>query len=226
MCFGATEFFPCTKHCYSGARRNLGIRMTIEEVFTEVEKDRQLYDRSGGGVTLSGGEISYQPEFASSLLREFKNWWINTAIETNGVGRPQFYHEIAPDLDFVFLDIKTLSDEKHRLWTGSSNEIVLSNAIELSRLGGKYGFTLVVRTPVVPGFNDTPEDIKAIAEFVSTRLPWVTGIELLPYHKLGRGKYQSIGREYPLEGLAPPQKESMEALESVVRGLGLEVLNY
>jgi pyruvate formate lyase activating enzyme len=225
-CYGKTETFPCTRNCYTQARKNIGIRMTVDEVLAEVEKDHQLYDRSEGGVTLTGGEMSSQPEFSSQLLQEFKNHWIDTAIETNGFGKPEFYSRIAPNLDFVFLDIKSGSNKKHRGWTRSSNEVVLKNAILLSRLSQVYQFTLVIRTPVIPGFNDTVEDIREIAGFVSTQLSGVSGMELLPYHKLGRGKYRSMGLEYNLFGLETPKKDQMEELENVVRELNLLVINY
>jgi pyruvate formate lyase activating enzyme len=225
-CYGKAESFSCTQNCPTQARKNIGIRMTVDEVLAEVEKDHQLYDRSEGGVTLSGGEVSYQPEFSSQLLQEFKNHWIDTAIETNGFGKPTFYASIASNLDFVFLDIKSMSNKKHHDWTGSSNRAVLNNAILLSRLSQEHQFTLVIRTPVIPGFNDTVNDIKEIAEFVSVQLSGVSGLELLPYHKLGRGKYQSLGLEYGLVCLETPKKDQMEELERVVQKMNLRVINY
>jgi len=225
-CYGKTETFPCTQHCYTQARKNIGTRMTVEEVLEEVEKDHQLYDRSEGGVTLTGGEVAYQPEFTLSLLSEFKMRWIDTAIETNGFGKPGFYQRIAPYLDFVFLDIKSASTHKNREWTGSSNQVVFKNAVILSELSQEFGFELVIRTPIVPGFNDCVEDIEEIASFVSTNLPCVSGMELLPYHKLGRGKYKSIGVEYQLPSMEPPSKEIMSELESVIVRKNIQVINY
>lgn len=204
----------------------MGQRMTIEAVVHEVAKDQQLYDRTDGGVTLSGGEISTQPVFVSHLLRAFKEHWIDTAIETNGFGSSSFYRGIAANLDFVFMDIKTISDVKHRSWTGASNAQVISSAILLSYLSMENGFDFVIRTPIIPGFNDSLEDVGEIAHFVSTNLPGVSGMELLPYHKLGRGKYESIGLHYTLEGLEPPGIEKMYELEQVVTQSGLEVIHY
>lgn len=225
-CYKNIEDFPCSQVCYSGARRNIGIRMTVQEILKEVEKDRQLYERSNGGVTLSGGEVSSQPQFASTLLKTLSNRWIHTAIETCGVGRYSFYDQIAPNLNFAFFDIKSMFNEKHEEWTKASNTQILRNAITLYELSMKYGFSMVIRTPVIPGFNDTDDDIKEIAKFIANNLSGIEGIELLPYHKLGRGKYQSIGKEYELKHLEPPSQERMKYLEGLVKDIGVKILHF
>lgn len=225
-CFGFTEIFPCVQHCLSGARRNIGIRMEIEDIVREVEKDRSLYDKTGGGVTVSGGEISSQPSFTINLLRQLKNEWFHVAIETNGMGKTSYYNEIAKYIDFVFLDLKSTSNEKHQKWIGSKNTLILKNASEISSLSKIFGFKLVIRTPVIPGFNDSDTEIEEIVKFIKKEVPNSYGLELLPYHKLGQGKYQTIGETYSLQNIDPISQSRISELEKLVEKYDLNVIHF
>ncbi len=197
----------------------VGRDVTAEEVMEEVRKDLPHYRRSGGGLTLSGGECLLQPEFAGALLRAAKEIGINTAIESTGFAPYEVIErEILPWLDLYLMDIKQIDDKKHQLFTGQSNQRILENAKKITDSGQK----LIVRVPVIPTFNDKPEEIYEIAQFART-LKGVEEIDLLPYHRLGQDKYEGIGRTYTLSHLEPPSNETMEALREVALTSGLRV---
>lgn len=225
-CYGKTEKFPCTLRCYSGARKAIGESRTVLEVYKEVIRDLPFYERTNGGVTISGGEALFQPNFVYSLLRYCKENWINTAIETCGSGSTEDYTLIAPFLDVVFVDLKNLDVEKHKSWTTHDNTLILKNIKHLSELALIHGFKMYVRVPVIPGFNDSKQHILDIGNLIKDECKGVTGIELLAYHKLGRGKYKSIGREYALKDLDPPSEEYMEGLNNLLLQLGLSVYQF
>ncbi len=195
-----------------GKPKTIGRDVTVEEVMETVEKDRGYYRRSGGGLTLSGGESLCQPEFARALLQVAKSKGINTAMESMGCATYEVIDSILPYLDTYLMDIKHTNPDKHKAFTGKSNELMLENA---RRIAASSKTKLVIRVPVIPTFNDTPEEIAAIAQFAD-KLPGVEKIHLLPYHRLGQDKYEGLGREYQLEGILPPENEHMEMLKKVV----------
>lgn len=225
-CYGNTDTFPCTTECFSGARVAYGKRVTVAEVVREVEKDHQLYDRTGGGVTLSGGEISFQPEFVLALLRGLRDNWIDTAIETNGWGNSEFFERVADLADFIFLDIKSMNDRKHIEWTGVSNKQTLATAVLLSEFSRHDKFTLVIRTPVIPGFNESPDDLREIGEFIKTQLHNVPKWELLGYHRMGRGKYASLGKNYPMDGSSVLSVKRIHQLATISAKLKIKMVKF
>ena len=214
-CNPESQEFAIQKMIVQGEEKIIGRDVTVEEMLQVVEKDRAYYYRSGGGMTLSGGECLCQPEFARDLLRGAKERGIHTAIESMA-GMPwENIQMVLPYLDLYLMDIKHTNPEKHKAFTGRSNERMLENArkTELS------GMTrLVIRVPVIPGFNDTVEEIQGIARFAAT-LPGVDKIHLLPYHRLGQDKYTGLGREYLLDGVLPPSAEHMETLKKAVHAV-------
>ncbi len=195
-----------------GKPKTIGRDVAVEEVMETVEKDRGYYRRSGGGLTLSGGESLCQPEFARALLQVAKSKGINTAMESMGCAPYEVIDSILPYLDTYLMDIKHTNPEKHRIFTGKSNELMLENARRIAASGKTR---LVIRVPVIPTFNDTPEEIAAIAQFAD-KLSGVEKIHLLPYHRLGQDKYDGLGREYQLKDVLPPENEHMEMLKKVV----------
>ncbi len=195
-----------------GKPKTIGRDVTVAEVMREVEKDRSYFRRSGGGLTLSGGESLCQPQFARDLLRAAKEAGIHTAMESMACAKYQVIEEILPYLDQYLLDIKHINSEKHREFTGRSNELMLENARKIAS-GGMT--ELSIRVPVIPTFNDTPEEIREIARFAD-KLPGVKRLHLLPYHRLGQDKYQGLGREYLMKDILPPTSEYMEMLKRVV----------
>ena len=191
-----------------GKPKVIGEDVTVEDVMKTVEKDRPYYRRTGGGLTLSGGESLCQPEFAAALLRAAKEIGISTAMESMGGAKWEVIEGLLPYLDQYLLDIKHMNPDKHREYTGRSNELMLENARKIA----KSGITeLSIRVPVIPGFNDTTQEIRDIAAY-TRQLGNVKRLHLLPYHRLGQDKYTGLGREYLMGDAEPPTNEKMEAL--------------
>lgn len=189
-------------------RKTIGQDITVEEVMKTVEKDRPYYRRSGGGMTLSGGESLCQPEFARDLLKAAKEAGIHTAMESMGCAEYRVIEEILPYLDQYLLDIKHMNPVKHKEYTGRSNELMLENAKKIAASGMTE---LSIRVPVIPGFNDTEQEIREIAGFAA-KLKSVKKIHLLPYHRLGQDKYDGLNREYLMRDVLPPSAAQMEKL--------------
>lgn len=195
-----------------GCPKIIGQDVTVQQVIDIVERDRPYYRRSGGGLTLSGGESLCQPSFARALLATAKSRGINTAMESMGGASYDVIASILPYLDTYLMDIKHTNPQKHKQFTGRSNEQMLDNARKIAASGQT---NLVIRVPVIPTFNDTPEEVADIARFAGA-LPGVTRIHLLPYHRLGQDKYAGLGREYQMEGILPPELEHMQMLKRTV----------
>ncbi|MEM3403116.1 MAG: glycyl-radical enzyme activating protein [Nitrososphaeria archaeon] len=210
--------FKCVEVCPSGARRVSGRLMSSKEVVYEVEKDFVFYRRSGGGITLSGGEPTAQPEFAAEVLRGCKTRYIHTCIETCGYTQWEVLEKLLDYTDLVLYDIKHMNEEKHVRFTGVSNRLILANAKKVVTKGVK----VVIRVPLITGFNDDEDNVRALAEFVKEL--GVRYVDLLPYHRLGVGKYKLLQRKYSLEDLEPPTKEHVSKLrDALALGYGLDV---
>ena len=202
-----------------GKKKIIGQDTTVGEVMKTVMQDWHYYRRSGGGITLSGGECLLQPDFARDLLRCAKENGISTAIESMANVPYENIEKVLPYLDIYLMDIKSMNSARHKEYCGLPNELIIENARKVAQ---SKGTELVIRVPVIPTFNDSVEDIKAIAEFVKS-LKTVKTMHLLPYHRLGQDKYTGLGREYLLDGILPPNKEKMEQLLEVAkRYSGLE----
>lgn len=199
----------------AGEPKVIGRDVTVEEVLETVEKDRPYYRRSGGGITLSGGESLCQPAFARALLAASKARGLTTAMESMGCAPYEVIESILPYLDTYLMDIKHTNPGKHKEFTGRSNELMLENARKIAASGQT---NLVIRVPVIPTFNDTPEEISGIARFAD-KLPGVKKIHLLPYHRLGQDKYEGLGREYLMKDILPPEQEHMLMLKKVVENV-------
>ena len=195
-----------------GKPKIMGQDVTVREVMETVEKDRQYYRRSGGGLTLSGGESLCQPDFARDLLRAAKESGINTAMESMGCAPYETIEKILPYLDTYLMDIKHTNVAKHKEFTGKANDLMLENAKKIAESGLT---NLVIRVPVVPGFNDRADEIEGIARFADG-LKGVKKIHLLPYHRLGQDKYEGLGREYLMGDVLPPTNDKMETLRQIV----------
>ena len=195
----------------AGEKKVVGRDVTVEEVMKTVGQDRPYYYRSGGGLTLSGGESLCQPEFARDLLRAAKENGINTAMESMACAEFKVIDKILPYLDHYLLDIKHMDPAKHKEFTGRSNELMLENA---KKIAASHMTELSIRVPVIPGFNDTPEEIRDIAAYTRA-LGNVKRLHLLPYHRLGQDKYAGLGREYLMGDVKPPANEKMQELLTV-----------
>lgn len=195
-----------------GKEKTIGEDVTVESVMEIVEKDRPYYRRTHGGLTLSGGESLCQPDFARDLLRAAYEAGISTAMESMGCAAYSVIESVLPYLDQYLFDIKHMDTEKHRLFTGRGNELMLDNAKKVAASGMTE---LSIRVPVIPGFNDTREEIRAIAEYtgmLSQEKGGVRRLHLLPYHRLGQDKYEGLGRTYLMDGILPPSEEKMQQL--------------
>jgi pyruvate formate lyase activating enzyme len=199
----------CAAVCPSKALEMLGRYMSVSEVIRVVSEDGCFYARSGGGLTLSGGEPLFQPEFSLEILKEAKRLSLDTAIETCGQGRWEDMKEISSLVDCVFYDIKCCDSQKHKEFTGVSNELILDNFEHLAHVFP--GLPIVVRTPIIPSFNDTPRDIAAVTRLVA-KYPNVSH-ELMPHHAFGISKYGFLGRRYGLAEIQPPTSEQMRVLK-------------
>lgn len=201
-----------------GIAKPVGRDVTVGEVIEEIQKDRVYYSRSGGGgITLSGGECLWQPDFSEALLRAAKELGISTAIETTGYAEMDVVRRLLKYTDTVLMDIKHTNGEKHKEFTTRDNDLILANA----RMIAKEAKQLIIRTPVIPTFNDTEEEIRSIAEFAKS-LGTVEEMHLLPYHRIGSDKYAGLGRNYTMAHIQPPPKDQMEELLSVVNWAGLK----
>ena len=197
----------------------VGRDVTVGEVMAQVVKDLPYYRRTGGGLTLSGGEAFAQPEFAKALLVAAKEHGMTTAVETTACLPFDMIEPSLPYLDTVLMDIKHVNSLKHEEYTGMRNELILANAKRIADSGAR----LIIRVPTIPGFNDSEEEIRAIARFAKG-LRGVNEIHLLPYHRLGYDKYTGLGRDYTMGDVPPPTKEKMEALRKVAESEGLKAI--
>ena len=192
----------------NGSTKTVGQDISVRDLMEELIKDEVYYRRSGGGITLSGGEAMAQPEFAEAIFRACHDRGFNTAIETTAFAERDVVARLIPHIDHVMMDIKHMDSAKHKAYTGQPNEKILDNA----RWIAENANHLVIRVPVIPGFNDTPEEIAAIARFAES-LPNVRELHLLPYHRLGTDKYVGLGREYTLSHITPPTAAHMQMLK-------------
>ena len=189
----------CAQECYSGGLERVGQEMSVEAVLADVLKDQPFYDTSGGGLTVSGGEPMQQFDFTRDLLRAAKGAGLHTCLETSGCSSRERFLEVAPLVDLFLFDIKETDPELHRQFTGVTNEAIRSNLVDLDRSGA----SLVLRCPLIPGFNDRPEHLAGISE-LANQLHNVLEIHLLPYHPLGTSKSQRLGKTPTLTQMSIP----------------------
>ena len=200
----------------NGVKKTIGYDTTVGEVMKTVLQDKPYYRRSGGGVTLSGGETLYQPEFACALLTACRENGVNTAIETTLCADWEVIERFVPLIDTFLVDIKHMDSAKHEEFTTQPNTLIHENIKRLAASGAN----LIVRVPVIPTFNDTPAELHDIAVFAYEALG-VHEMHILPYHKLGYDKYVGLGREYPMGDLPSPDKAKMELLRNVCASTGI-----
>ena len=182
----------CADSCPGGALKIFGKKMRVEDVLRIVEKDRAYYELSGGGMTLSGGECASQAEFSLELLRAARSRGIHTAMETSALAAPAVFARLAAAADCVYVDLKLADPGLHAQYTARGNATILQNIRALKAVNPNF----TVRTPLIPGINDSTECIAAACAFLKDC--GVDAIELLPYHTLGLSKYAALGRDYAL----------------------------
>jgi pyruvate formate lyase activating enzyme len=216
LCIGCGK---CTEVCPNEARNLMGRSQTAQQVFQELAADEIFYQRSGGGVTLSGGEPLAQPDFAVAVLRLSKEASIHTALDTSGHVPWETMKRVLEYVDLVLYDFKHMHPAQHKKYTGVSNELILQNAKRVHQLG----VPMLARVPVVPGYNDSRENTLAIALLIAKELGDSIPVHLLPYHRLGETKHERL--EQPGKAIAaqPPSDEQMEEMRAILESFGLEV---
>lgn len=199
----------CAEACPGNALRNTNKRTPISKVINYVLQDVSYYRKGGGGATLSGGEPLFQYDFCLELLKELKRNRIHTAIETTAFCEWNKLQEASDYIDLFLIDIKHMDDNTHREVTGMSNRLILENIQRLAELGKQ----IEIRIPLIPGINDSEENLTQTAEFVSDKVKGAR-VTLLPYHRLGGMKYEQLGKPYVLSGLFPiKMKEDVNYLK-------------
>lgn len=207
----------CLSVCPTNALKIVGYQMSAEEIIAKILKDKLYFENSGGGLTLSGGEVTMQSKNVKGLLKLAKKEGIHTCIETCGYVREKGLSELLPYVDLVLFDYKITASDEHEYYTGKSNEIILENLQFLNDQGKK----IVLRTPIIPGINDSDQHFAAIAALCK-RFKQIERVEMMPYHNWGVHKYEEIGRMPPELDIETPDSEVIDAYLMRLRELGCE----
>ena len=216
-----TNCGQCVSVCPQKALLIYGREMTLDELFEEVCRDRKFFEHSGGGVTVSGGEPIRQADFVRALFEKCREAGISTAVETCGCVDSEDFRKVLEYTDFLFFDLKVLDEPGHRKLTGKSNRLILENA----RIAAGKGVPMQFRLPLIPGLNDDFDNIRATSEFLTRLTPGHSfSIELMPYHRLGTGKYQALGRKYSLKDLESASPEAVELARQRFEKQGISCL--
>lgn len=214
-----TSCGECASICPTGALVLKGERMTVEKVVSVLKKDTVTYRKSGGGITLSGGEPLVQWAFAAELLKACKAQGWHTAMETTGHASEDAVEAVFPYVDLALLDIKSMDPQTHKRATGITPEVIHRNAPRIAQLS-----QTVVRVPTIPSINATDEEFVRISHFAKT-LQGVDTIHVLPYHTYGENKYDLIGKDYPMGGeIKPLPPEDAARFQRIVQGQGLRCI--
>jgi pyruvate formate lyase activating enzyme len=209
----------CAQFCPNEARSLMGKEMSVQEVFGEVKGDEIFYKRSGGGVTLTGGEPLFQPDFSRNLLSLCRQCRIHTAIETCGYGGWDIFKDVLQYVDLVLFDLKHMDPGKYSEYTGVPNDLILENARKIYHELKK---PIWARIPIIPGYNDSVRNIHDTARFVATELGTAVPVYLLPYHRLGESKYEKLDREEKGISITPPSDGHMLDLQQITKSYGLD----
>lgn len=208
----------CVNGCIYKALTLYGHVSTVEEIFENVNKDKAYYKRSGGGVTLSGGEILMQADFAAGLLKRCHEGGLHTCVETCGFAPEEKFRKIIPYLDMFLFDLKSLNNEVHKKWTGCSNEPILRN-LDIAMDSNSQ---VVIRFPLMPTINDTEENLILMRDkLVELNKRKPVRIEIMPYHNFGSVKYTMTDREYEVKQLKTPTSESLRKIQKMFKDVGV-----
>ncbi|MHA1732048.1 MAG: glycyl-radical enzyme activating protein [Promethearchaeota archaeon] len=217
----------CVDECPTTAMQIFGTWWTLDELFAEVDKDRVYYEKSGGGVTVSGGEPTLQPAFVVAFLEKLKRSGISTALDTCGFNTRETYERFLPHVDLFLYDLKEIDPDKHLEYTGVPNDRILENCKWLTARAKELGKEIWVRTPVIPGYTATDENIRGIAEFIVDQLEnKVDRWDLLAFNNLARDKYRRLDLEWKLEGAELFTREDMEHFYEIAVGGGVRNVQW
>ena len=210
----------CVHACPENARARMVTLMDADDVIREIHKHRLFYAYSGGGVTFSGGEATSQPELLDYLSRELYDMGYSLDLESCGYFDFESVRPALERMDLIFMDLKHMDPGEHKRYTGVSTGLILENIAKLGTLGTGSGPEIVIRIPVIGGVNNSEENIAASAAFVHEVLPDAR-MELLPYHSLGRIKYEALGMPFDQEGFYTPDAGEMDRLRAIVAEQGV-----
>lgn len=199
----------CVSDCV-GALEIMGKDAVLDDVMQTVLNDKPFYDNSGGGLTVSGGEPLFSPQFTTQLLMKAKEQGIHTCLETSGFAKWEVIEALSPYVDLFLFDIKETDTALHNQYTGVDNRMILQNLFKLNEIGAN----IILRCPIIPGYNDREDHFKAIAKLAED-LNNVSHVEILPYHSLGKSKSRLIGQEYAVKASAPDKEQVEEWLEII-----------
>lgn len=210
----------CVEACYAEAWKMFGRVVDVDYIIKEVEKDVAFYRNSGGGVTFGGGEPLLYPDFVSAVATRCQSEGIPVAIETCGYVPWKCLERVLDNVDLVMFDIKHMDLKIHKELCGRSNQLILKNLKVLSQ---RNNVEVIVRFPIIPGLNDTKDNINSTARFVASLNDNIKRVEILSYHKFGEKKYKRLEKEYPLAGLEIPSDEQMQDVKRTMEGYGLSI---
>ncbi len=217
----------CAKECPSTALVMLGKRWNIEDLIHEVLKDKAYFFKSDGGITVSGGEPTLQHNFLLDFLKICKENNVSTALDTCGISSQEIYEKLLPYIDLVLLDIKEMDPQKHKSWTGVSNEKILENAIWLSNKLNEKKKKLWIRTPIIPKFTASEDNIKGIGEFIVNKLDnYPERWDLLAFNNLCGAKYERLNIDWILRNEALLLKQEIEHLFHIARSTGVKNVKW
>jgi len=210
----------CAEACTSKALYMCGTDYTVDEVMERIRRDVPFYNRSGGGVTISGGECLCQPEFLLEVLKRCKAEGIHTAVDTTGFAPWSSIEPILPYTDLFLYDLKQMDPDLHKQVIGVPNPLILENAKKIAAAGGKFQ----IRIPIIPMFNDSKKSFDEVGKFICELGDAVEIVQLLPYHKLGTVKWERLQRNHPILEAEPPKDELVQARKEQLEAMGLKVM--
>ena len=209
-----TKCGKCAEVCPRDALRMYGKRMSVDEVIKTAIRDKIFYDTSGGGITISGGEPLFQPEFTGELLRAAKAEGIHTAIETSAFASREVFLSVIREVDLVLFDVKETDRERHKRYTGVPLEPILDNLDLLD----KQGIPFIIRAPIIPSYNDRDEHFASLSRLRAS-MKNCLGVEIMPYHNIGVHKYEMMDRDYKLCEVKVPQCETVNKWKELVKNI-------
>jgi pyruvate formate lyase activating enzyme len=216
ICTGCGRCIPV---CRQEARSISGRKATVGEVYKEVAKDKLFYSSSNGGITVSGGEPLMQASFTRDLLCVCRENGIATCIETCGFTEWKIMKSVMEHVDLTLYDVKHMDSEKHKKYTGVNNERILDNLIKLSN---EMRVPVIARTPIIPGYNDSDENIHAMGKFLAEKIPTCVEVNLLPYHRLGESKTEQLEQDKGDFYSESPSDGEMDRLKTIITEYGLK----
>ncbi|MCB2214608.1 glycyl-radical enzyme activating protein [Desulfofustis glycolicus] len=208
----------CVSVCPALAHEAIGWEASVEEIISEIEKDTPFYDESGGGVTFSGGEPLMQPEFLLELLRQCGRLDIHRVVDTSAFAKTELLLQVAEQCELFLIDLKHMDPEKHKIYTGVDNGLILENIRTLAHRGVPFR----IRIPLIEGVNSDQKNLRLSSEFLAG-LPCPPGVDLLPYHNIAESKYRKMNRDYPAVQFQPSGREKVAAWAEMLTDRGLHV---